>query len=705
VHFFSYGKIKKIPYQKVDWLSARVVKRSESEENLGLARILLLDGHSAAALAFTRSLGRAGHWTAVGSARGMFAAASLSKYCRATLEYCDSTRDKKSFISDVLDFARANRIDLIIPITDWTTHPISDHRDLFEHLCSVALPSHHSLKLTSDKFETVQLARSLNVPAPDTWLISRMEDLDYLPELQYPIVVKDRSSARWLENGAVLGSVSYAYSREDLLQRVKERLETATDVLLQRFVAGAGVGFSCFAMNGEIFLPFQWLRIRETDPRGSGSSCRRSMPLDPEILQFSCRLIIEAGFQGIAMVEFKKDYENGRPVLMEINGRPWGSIGLPIASGIDYPRHLAEWYLEGKLPPQRTAYHTGITCRRLVGELGHLENVRRGKPAQWPLPYPNFWKTLVKVAIPWYPGMRYDDISLSDPKPGLAGISKWLHRRIQKKRRAGATSTSAVKGIIHCHSRFSYDGKLELGDLCSLLRKEGFDFVALTEHTLGLDPQRYKEVVDACLQHSDDKFLAIPGLEFRCENGLEMAGLGLPEWLEDKPAAEMVTSIRQAGGVAVWVHPNKRSRWQGPFLDCDAVEVMNGKEDGVLAPNLPLLNSYRRERREGRGFHAIFGLDFHNPRQPRNIWTECEVEALSADAILRSLRQGRFVNRVSHGAMASDGKIRGLDYFVMAGLRIAFRSWSALLRVAPGSFRNALLTASRPVVRVLKRRP
>jgi hypothetical protein len=55
--------------------------------------------------------------------------------------------------------------------------------------------------------------------------------------------------------------------------------------------------------------------------------------------------------------------------------------------------------------------------------------------------------------------------------------------------------------------------------------------------------------------------------------------------------------------------------------------------------------------------------------------------------------------------MASDGKIRGLDYFVMAGLRIAFRSWSALLRVAPGSFRNALLTASRPVVRVLKRRP
>ena len=39
------------------------------------------------------------------------------------------------------------------------------------------------------------------------------------------------------------------------------------------------------------------------------------------------------------MVEYKK-LKNGPAVFMEINGRPWGSIGLPIASGIDYPRYL-----------------------------------------------------------------------------------------------------------------------------------------------------------------------------------------------------------------------------------------------------------------------------------------------------------------------------------------------------------------------------
>ena len=85
------------------------------------------------------------------------------------------------------------------------------------------------------------------------------------------------------------------------------------------------------------------------------------------------------GFEGIAMVEYKKTGD-GRLILMEINGRPWGSIGLPVACGIDYPRHLIEWSLHGKLPPQEISYQTNVTCRRLVGELTHLSNIRRGRP-------------------------------------------------------------------------------------------------------------------------------------------------------------------------------------------------------------------------------------------------------------------------------------------------------------------------------------
>ena len=138
--------------------------------------------------------------------------------------------------------------------------------------------------------------------------------------------------------------------------------------LVQSFASGTGVGFSCFAVQGEIRLPFQWEASAEVDPRGSGSSARKSVALESEVMESSLKLVLQAGFEGIAMVEFKRRPE-GDLTLMEINGRPWGSIALPIACGIDYPLHIANWCLEGTLPPAKIAYRAGINCRRAVGEL------------------------------------------------------------------------------------------------------------------------------------------------------------------------------------------------------------------------------------------------------------------------------------------------------------------------------------------------
>ena len=80
------------------------------------------------------------------------------------------------------------------------------------------------------------------------------------------------------------------------------------------------------------------------------------------------------------MVEYKQTAD-GRLILMEINGRPWGSIGLPVACGIDYPRFLIEWSLKGTLPPESIHYRNNV-CRRVVGELTHLSNLRSGASSQ-----------------------------------------------------------------------------------------------------------------------------------------------------------------------------------------------------------------------------------------------------------------------------------------------------------------------------------
>lgn len=369
---------------------------------------------------------------AVGANQGLFAAAKLSRYCNCAFEYPVSTEDAGPFLNSVLTFARTHSIDLIIPVTDWTLEPISEQRDRFLGVCRLALPSQTALHAVSDKSRTIHLAQSLGIDIPKTRLIESMSDLAQLAQTNFPVVVKDRLSVRWIAGKAVSGSVSYAHSADELNKIVTERLRLAGDVLIQEFVPGVGVGFSCFTAGGKVFLPFQWQRIREVDPRGSGSSARKSLPLNSSFASLSAKLVTEMDFEGIAMVEYKK-MKNGRLILMEVNGRPWGSIGLPIACGIDYPRYLIEFFLQGTLPPETILYSENVVCRRALGELTHLSNLRAGPPANWPVPYPNFWSSLVSMALPWRPGMCYDDLWLSDPRPGTAGISNWFRSRLRKK--------------------------------------------------------------------------------------------------------------------------------------------------------------------------------------------------------------------------------------------------------------------------------
>jgi predicted ATP-grasp superfamily ATP-dependent carboligase len=396
-----------------------------------LARILVLDGHSAAALAVTRSAGRAGHWVAVGSNRGLFAAAALSRYCSERFEYPVSTSEPEAFVESVLEFVRAEAIDLVIPLTDWTLGPLSAHRQRFADVSRVAMPSQKALEFASDKYRTIKLAESIGIGVPKTLLVDSSSDLSRLQRGPFPLVVKDRFSVRWTADKSVFGSVTYAYSAQELESRVADRVRAAGDVLVQEFASGIGLGFSCFMIAGKAFLPFQWQRIREVDPRGSASSARKSLALDSSLVSLSVKLIGEIGFEGIAMVEYKKTAD-GRLILMEINGRPWGSIGLPVASGIDYPRHLIEWSLQGKLPPQEISYRTNVTCRRVVGELTHLSNIRAGRPANWPGAYPNFWSSLFTMAVPWRPGTCYDDVWLSDLRPGIAAIRNWFQSRLKR---------------------------------------------------------------------------------------------------------------------------------------------------------------------------------------------------------------------------------------------------------------------------------
>src|SRR5712691_5282989 len=106
----------------------------------------------------------------------------------------------------------------------------------------------------------------------------------------------------------------------------------AFPVLVQQRVSGLGEGFFALRWGGRTIAMFAHRRLREKPPSGGVSTYRESISLDERLAVPGLRLLDALDWQGVAMIECKREHETGRQVVMEINGRFWGSLQLAIDS-------------------------------------------------------------------------------------------------------------------------------------------------------------------------------------------------------------------------------------------------------------------------------------------------------------------------------------------------------------------------------------
>lgn len=103
--------------------------------------------------------------------------------------------------------------------------------------------------------------------------------------------------------------------------------------------------------------------------------------MDEALYERTINLLDAFGWSGVAMVEYKVDERSGEPVLMEINGRFWGSLQLAVDAGVDFPRLLAEINLGGK--PPRTRSYRFVRSRWFWGDVDHAIARWRDRGSTW----------------------------------------------------------------------------------------------------------------------------------------------------------------------------------------------------------------------------------------------------------------------------------------------------------------------------------
>lgn len=379
-------------------------------------KALVLGDDTRSFLATVRSLGRQG--AEVHVAPFDFLSPSLkSRYIARIHRLPYYLDDGAEWLIALTTLLRREAFDVVIPCDERTLLPFSRFRDLLSPLAHLAIPDPRAVDVLFDKHETRALARAAQVPVAPGRLVTAADTADgVIAEFGLPVAAKPRRSY-YLNTLYARGKVLIATDAASLgkaLGRMEEGLW-----LVEAFVPGRGLGVSVLASKGRVLQAFQHHRVRED---ASSSYYRVSAPLSPALLA-ACEAIVSAlSYTGVAMFEFRLDDVSGRWVLLEINARPWGSMPLPLALGIDFVGRWVCLLVDGVETPSRS-YRVGVYGRNLIADLQTLRaeaSRLRGQPAallRFAL------RTLGEYGRVFIGREHHDALVYDDPRPGLAEIA------------------------------------------------------------------------------------------------------------------------------------------------------------------------------------------------------------------------------------------------------------------------------------------
>lgn len=397
-----------------------------------MARVLVTDGEARSSLAVVRSLGRAGHHVEVCSTERK-PLAGASRYARATHAVSNLQDNVPAFTDDVLALVESRRLDVLIPMTDMSATALLPHRG-GELPVTIPFPPYQVWAEASNKQALMATAASLGIPVPRSCTIQGPEDetcAAWTADVGFPVVLKPHRSVVAIGEGLAKTEVRIVVDADELRDALRAFRPEAFPIMVQERIVGPGLGAFFLAREGAILAAYGHRRLREKPPTGGVSVLRETIPLRADLREHSDALLRQLGWTGPAMIEFKEDRATGTPYLMEINGRFWGSLQLAIDAGLDLPRLLLEHCVEDggdTASGPDSGYRVGASSRWFWGDVDHLLWILRAPPnyrAHDPA-LPGRLTALGRFLMPWRPGLRYEVLRPSDPRPFLRETATWI---------------------------------------------------------------------------------------------------------------------------------------------------------------------------------------------------------------------------------------------------------------------------------------
>jgi predicted ATP-grasp superfamily ATP-dependent carboligase len=315
--------------------------------------LIVEDGFQRGALAAARGLAAAGWEVGIGSPVAGFAAAS-----RFTARHHALPRpDEPGFVDAVA--AAAVGYDVVFPAGDGELLALSAQRDRVPATFPYA--AREVVERTLDKVTLAEAAVRVGIAVPGD-------------SGDGPFVVKPRVTA---SSRALRVYARLAHDRAEAEREAAEITRLGGEPVVQAFVAGELEALTVVADRDGALVASVQQRADRIWPALAGGSVRAvTVPVDPGLRDRVAALVRELGWFGLAQIQFQRA-AGAEPVLIDLNGRFYGSLSLALAAGVNLPAIWAALATGQEGPPGREA-RTDVRYHWLEGDLRRVAAERTG---------------------------------------------------------------------------------------------------------------------------------------------------------------------------------------------------------------------------------------------------------------------------------------------------------------------------------------
>lgn len=247
----------------------------------------------------------------------------------------------KDYYDYVLDLIQQGELDVVIPLSDFSTDLLTQHLSAVTKYVRTPIPSREIFLRAYDKQQTMEICMGNNIPCPITKKNDESVD-EFAARIGFPLIAKPRMAC-----GSM--GLKIVKSIEQLHQLIKEGQIELDKYVIQEFIPQTGTQYNIHLfMDDEGKLPSCLVTEKNRwFPIDGGASCMCRTTENDQVAADSRRLLEAVKWRGYCEIEMIMDPRDGIAKIMEINGRASASIKIMELAGINVAKQMLDLCYNG----------------------------------------------------------------------------------------------------------------------------------------------------------------------------------------------------------------------------------------------------------------------------------------------------------------------------------------------------------------------